>query len=165
MACCELFWSSAHELSAVRTRRNQSDKLIKVNSRVLFRFVLPALISVPLGFFLLALAAQNEPNIPGPLVILFSPGLKLAELLTPHTHESLGATFGWFLRIAIAVNAAYYFVLFFLLASLLGPSRQSTVESRKQTKRRVSPRRTQRAQRLEQPSTLRLNRGHGDLCD
>jgi hypothetical protein len=130
VASCKLFSSSAHELYAVRTRRNQSDKLINVNSRVLFRFVLPALISVPLGFFLLALAAQNEPNIPGPLVMLFSPGLKLAELLTPHTHESLGATFGWFLRIAIAVNAAYYFVLFFLLASLLGPSRQSTVESR-----------------------------------
>jgi hypothetical protein len=96
-----------------------------MNFRGLFRLVLPALISVPLGFLLLALAAQNEPSIPAPLVVLFSPGLKLAELVTPQTHQSLGATFGWFLRIAIAVNAAYYFLLFVLLASFFN-RRQST---------------------------------------
>jgi len=101
-----------------------------MNARLLFRFLVPALISVPLGFVLLALAAQNEPSIPVPLVMLFSPGLKLAELLAPHTQQSLGATFGWFLRIAIAVNAAYYFVLFVLLASLLNRSRQPTIQSR-----------------------------------
>jgi len=99
-----------------------------MNLRVLFRFVLPALISVPLGFLLLALAAQNEPSIPAPLLVLFSPGLKLAELLTPQTHQSLGATFGWFLRIAIAVNATYYFLLFVLLASFFSRSRKSAVQ-------------------------------------
>ena len=91
--------------------------------------MLPALISVPVGFVLLALAAQNEPSIPAPLVMLFSPGLKLAEMFAPQSHQSLGATFGWFLRIAIAVNAAYYFVLFVLLASLFG-SRHSTAQTR-----------------------------------
>jgi hypothetical protein len=101
-----------------------------VNPRVLFRFVLPALISVPVGFVLLALAAQNEPTIPAPLVMLFSPGLKLAEMFAPQSHQSLGATFGWFLRIAIAVNAAYYFVLFVLLTSLFGRSRQSAAQTR-----------------------------------
>ena len=101
-----------------------------MNSRLLFRYLLPALVSVPLGFVLLALAAQNEPSIPAPLVMLFSPGLKFAELFAPHTQQSLGATFGWFLRIAIAVNAAYYFALFVLLASLFNRSRQSTVQSR-----------------------------------
>lgn len=88
-----------------------------MNLRVLFRFIVPALVSVPLGFFLLALAAQNEPSIPVPLVVLLSPGLKLAELIAPQTHQSLGATFGWFLRIAIGANAVYYFVVFVLLAS------------------------------------------------
>jgi hypothetical protein len=101
-----------------------------MNSRLLFRYLLLALVSVPLGFVLLALAAQNEPSIPAPLVMLFSPGLKFAELFTPHAQQSLGATFGWFLRIAIAVNAAYYFALFVLLASLFKRSRQSTVPSR-----------------------------------
>ena len=104
-----------------------------MNARFLFRFLLPALISVPLGFVLLALAAQNEPSIPAPVLMLFSPGLKLAELFMPQTHQSLGATFGWFLRIAIAVNAAYYFVLFALLASLFGRSRQSAVRNRQST--------------------------------
>lgn len=98
--------------------------------RTLFRFLLPALISVPLGFILLALAAQNEPSIPAPLLVLFSPGLKLAEMVAPQTHDSLGATFSWFLRIAILVNAAYYFVLFVLLASLL-KGRQSALQTRR----------------------------------
>ena len=102
-----------------------------MNLRFLFRFLLPALVSVPLGFVLLALAAQNEPTIPAPLLMLFSPGLKLAELFTPHTQQSLGATFGWFLRIAIAANAAYYFVIFVLLASIFNRSRNSAVETRK----------------------------------
>lgn len=102
-----------------------------MNLRMLFRFLLPALVSLPLGFILLALAAQNEPTLPAPLVMLFSPGLKFAELFTPHTQQSLGATFGWFLRIAIAVNAAYYFLLFVLLASLFNRSRQSAVQSQR----------------------------------
>jgi hypothetical protein len=89
-----------------------------VKSRTLLRFVLPAVIALPLGFICLALAAENEPAIPAPLLMLFSPGLKLAELITPSQHGSLGNTFSWFLRVAIATNAAYYFVIFFLLAYL-----------------------------------------------
>jgi hypothetical protein len=89
-----------------------------VNTRVLFRIVLPAVVALPLGFIGLALAAENEPAIPAPLLMLFSPGLKLAELIAPGEHGSLGATFGWFLRVGIAANAAYYFAIFFLLAYL-----------------------------------------------
>ena len=77
------------------------------------------MVALPLGFVGLALAAENEPTIPGPLLMLFSPGLKLAELVTPGQHGSMGATFGWFLRVGIATNAAYYFVIFFLLAYLI----------------------------------------------
>ena len=87
--------------------------------RILFRIVVPALVALPLGFFGLALAAENEPAIPAPVLMLFSPGLKLAELITPGAHGSMGATFGWFLRVGIGVNAAYYFAIFFLLAYLL----------------------------------------------
>jgi hypothetical protein len=90
-----------------------------MNIRILFRIVLPALVALPLGFFGLALAAENEPAIPAPVLMLFSPGLKLAELITPGAHGSMGATFGWFLRVGIGVNAAYYFAIFFLLAYLL----------------------------------------------
>jgi hypothetical protein len=43
---------------------------------------------------------------------LFSPGLKVAEMVTPAKHESLGSTFGGFLRIAIGINAALYFSIF-----------------------------------------------------
>ncbi len=87
-----------------------------MNGRLLFRIVLPAVVALPLGFIGLALAAENEPTIPAPLLMLLSPGLKLAELIAPGQHGSLGATFGWFLRVGIAANAAYYFVIFFLLA-------------------------------------------------
>ena len=90
-----------------------------MNTRVLFRFILPALAALPLGFVGLALAAQSEPAIPPPLLMLLSPGLKLAELTTPGTHGSLGETFGWFLRVGIAANAAYYFTIFALLAYLV----------------------------------------------
>jgi hypothetical protein len=90
-----------------------------MHSRILFRVVLPAVVALPLGFVGLAVAAENEPAIPAPLLMLFSPGLKLAELISPGEHGSLGATFGWFLRVGIAANAAYYFVIFFLLAYLI----------------------------------------------
>ena len=90
-----------------------------MNARVLFRIVLPAVTALPLGFVGLALAAENEPTIPVPLLMLLSPGLKLAELIAPGQHGSLGATFGWFLRVGIAANAAYYFAIFFFLAYLL----------------------------------------------
>src|SRR5882672_6809802 len=95
-----------------------------MNKRTLFRIVLPAVVALPLGFVGLALAAENEPTVPAPLLMLFSPGLKLAELITPESHGSLGATFGWFLRVGIAANAAYYFVIFALLAYLF--TRRST---------------------------------------
>jgi hypothetical protein len=89
-----------------------------VNTRFLFRIALPAVVALPLGFIGLALAAENEPAIPAPLLMLLSPGLKLAELIAPGEHGSLGATFGWFLRVGIAANAAYYFAIFALLAYL-----------------------------------------------
>jgi hypothetical protein len=37
----------------------------------------------------------------------------------PSTHESLAWTFGWFLRIAIGVNATFYFTFFALVAYLI----------------------------------------------
>jgi hypothetical protein len=89
-----------------------------VSTPTLFRFVLPAVVALPLGFVGLALAAENEPSIPAPLLMLLSPGLKVAELITPGAHGSLGSTFGWFLRVGIIANAAYYFVIFALLAYL-----------------------------------------------
>jgi hypothetical protein len=78
------------------------------------------LIGIPVGFIALALAAANEPSIPAPLLSIFSPGLKLAELVTtPSAHEPLGSTFGQFLRVAIAANIAYYIALCALFARLL----------------------------------------------
>jgi hypothetical protein len=99
-----------------------------MNARVLFRIVLPALVALPLGFIGLALAAENEPNTPAALLMLLSPGLKLAELIAPGQHGSLGATFGWFLRVGIAANAAYYFVIFFLMAYVFTRRRTSAQE-------------------------------------
>lgn len=84
----------------------------------LLRYLLLAVLGLLAGLAALAIAVPLEPEIPAPLIALFSPGLKLAELLAPETHKSLAWTFSWFLRIAIAGNAAYYFVLFALLAYL-----------------------------------------------
>ena len=72
------------------------------------------------GFFALTLAVQNEPNLPVAVVALFSPGLKAAEMLVPVKRESLGSTFGGFLRVAIAVNGVFYFAIFALAALFLG---------------------------------------------
>jgi hypothetical protein len=96
-----------------------------VSARIFLRFLLPAILALPLGFVGLALAAENEPTIPAPVLMLFSPGLKVAELLTPARREALGVTFGWFLRVGIAANAAYYFVLFLLFLYLLQRRRNS----------------------------------------
>lgn len=96
-----------------------------MSARAFFRFVLPAVLALPLGFVGLALAAENEPTIPMPVLMLFSPGLKIAELVTPERRQALGVTFGWFLRVGITANAAYYFVLFLLLAYLLQRRRGS----------------------------------------
>jgi hypothetical protein len=96
-----------------------------VSARAFFRFVLPAVLALPVGFVGLALAAENEPTIPVPVLMLFSPGLKIAELVTPERRQALGVTFGWFLRVGITANAAYYFTLFLLLAYLLQRHRGS----------------------------------------
>ncbi len=84
--------------------------------RKLFRFILLAGLGLAAGFLALALAVPFEPQIPAPLIAIFSPGLKLAELLTPGTHKSIAWTFGWFLRIAIVANAAFYYAIFALIA-------------------------------------------------
>jgi hypothetical protein len=98
-----------------------------VNARTFFRFLVPAVLALPLGFVGLALAAENEPTIPMPVLMLFSPGLKVAELVTPERRQALGVTFGWFLRVGITTNAAYYFVLFLLLAYLLRRRRNAAI--------------------------------------
>lgn len=77
-----------------------------------FRFLLLAGLGLAAGFLALAIAVPLEPQTPAPLIALFSPGLKLAEFVTPETGKSFAWTFGWFLRIAIVANAAYYFALF-----------------------------------------------------
>ena len=71
------------------------------------------------GFLALAIAVPLEPQVPVPVLVLLSPGLKIAELIMPDTHGSLAWTFGWFLRIAIVSNAMFYYALFALLAHLL----------------------------------------------
>ena len=76
--------------------------------------LLPAIFGATLGFLALAFAVQNEPALPVPVLAVFSPGLKIAEMFTPARHESLGSTFGGFLRVAIGVNALLYFSIFAL---------------------------------------------------
>ncbi len=71
------------------------------------------------GFLALAVAVPLEPQMPVPLLVLLSPGLKIAELVMPDTHGSLAWTFGWFLRIAIVSNAAFYYGILALLAHFL----------------------------------------------
>jgi len=44
----------------------------------------------------------------------------------PAVHESLAWTFGWFLRIAVAVNTIFYFAIFALLAYLVDHRRNRT---------------------------------------
>jgi hypothetical protein len=86
--------------------------------RTLFRFLLLAALALIAGFLTLAIAVPIEPQVPAPLIALFSPGLKLAEVVTPETGKSFAWTFGWFLRIAIAANAVFYFAVFGLIAYL-----------------------------------------------
>jgi len=75
------------------------------------------------GFLALAVAVPLEPQIPAPLLVLLSPGLKVAELIIPDTHGSLAWTFGWFLRIAILGNAVFYYGILALLARRRAESR------------------------------------------
>jgi len=98
--------------------------------RRLLRFLLLAVLGLLAGLAALAVAVPLEPEVPAPLIALFSPGLKLAELMAPETHKSLAWTFSWFLRIAIAANAAFYFALFALLAYLAGRRRSRENSSR-----------------------------------
>lgn len=95
-----------------------------MNGRILIRLVLPAVIGAIVGFLALACAIPAESSLPAALVVLFSPGLKIAEMTVPARHESLAFTFGWFLRIAILANAAYYFAIFALAAYLLALRRK-----------------------------------------
>jgi hypothetical protein len=85
----------------------------------LLRNLLLGALGLLVGFLALAVAVPLEPHIPVPLLMLLSPGLKIAELIMPDTHGSLAWTFGWFLRIAILSNAAFYYAIFALLAQLL----------------------------------------------
>jgi hypothetical protein len=81
--------------------------------------ILPAIFGATLSFLALAFAVQNEPALPVPVLAVFSPGLKIAEMFTPARHESLGSTFGGFLRVAIGVNALLYFSIFALAGYLV----------------------------------------------
>jgi len=83
------------------------------------RLLLLAGLGLVAGFIALAIAVPIEPQVIPPVVALFSPGLKLAELVTPETGKSFAWTFGWFLRIAILANAAFYFAIFSLIAYVL----------------------------------------------
>lgn len=86
---------------------------------IIIRNLLFAGVGLVAGFLALAVAVPLEPQIPAALLVLISPGLKVAELLIPDTHGSLAWTFGWFLRIAILGNAIFYYGVFALLAYLL----------------------------------------------
>jgi hypothetical protein len=87
--------------------------------RKLFRFLLLAGLGLVAGFLALAIAVPIEPQVPATLIALFSPGLKLAELISPGTGKSFAWSFGWFLRIAIVANAAFYYALFTVAAYLV----------------------------------------------
>jgi hypothetical protein len=84
--------------------------------RSFLRFLVLAGLGLVAGFLALAIAVPLEPQVPAPLIALFSPGLQLAEFVTPETGKSFAWTFGWFLRIAIATNAAFYYALLALAA-------------------------------------------------
>ena len=83
------------------------------------RLLLLAGLGLVAGFIALAIAVPIEPQVIPPVVALFSPGLKLAEFVTPETGKSFAWTFGWFLRIAILANAVFYFAIFSLIAYVL----------------------------------------------
>lgn len=88
--------------------------------RRLLRFFLLAAFGLIAGVAALAFAIAIEPQVSATLIALFSPGLKLAEMVAPETHKSLAWTFSWFLRIAIAGNTVFYFAVFAGIAYLAG---------------------------------------------
>src|SRR5260370_25547400 len=59
----------------------------------LFRFLLLAALAVIARFLPLAIALPIEPQVPSPLIALFSPGLKLAALIIPEPHKSIAWPF------------------------------------------------------------------------
>jgi hypothetical protein len=87
--------------------------------RILVRFLLPAALGATIGFFALAFAIENEPVYTTASLAAVSPGLQVAELITPAKHESMAATFGNFLRVGLAVNGVYYFLIFAAIAYLI----------------------------------------------
>jgi hypothetical protein len=87
--------------------------------RKLLRFLVLAGLSLVAGFLALAIAVPIEPQVIPSVIALFSPGLKLAEFVTPESGKSFAWTFGWFLRIAIFTNALFYFAIFSLFAYLI----------------------------------------------
>jgi hypothetical protein len=91
--------------------------------RGLLRFILLAGLGLVAGFLALAIAVPIEPQVPAPLIALFSPGLKLAEFIAPESGKSFAWTFGWFLRIAILANAVFYFAIFSFVAHLANRQR------------------------------------------
>lgn len=99
-------------------RQAPSDKIRVMPKRLLFRWMMPAIAGLLVGFLALAWASTSEATLPVLFVAVISPGLKVAELVMPAAHESLASTFGWFLRISIGVNAAFYFAIFAFLAYL-----------------------------------------------
>src|SRR5690348_18266149 len=74
-----------------------------------FRYVLLAVVGLIAGYFALAIAVPLEPQVIALVIAPFSPGLKLAEFVTPEYGKSFAWTFGWFLRIAIPANGAFFF--------------------------------------------------------
>jgi len=89
------------------------------------RLLLLAGLGLVAGFLALAIAAPMEPQVVPAVIAIFSPGLKLAELITPESGKSFAWTFGWFLRIAILTNALFYFAIFSFFAYLAGRRRNS----------------------------------------
>jgi cellulose synthase/poly-beta-1,6-N-acetylglucosamine synthase-like glycosyltransferase len=102
-----------------RVARTALIESLQMQKRPFFRWIFPAILGLLVGFLALAWAITSESNQPVSLVSFLSPGLKIAELVMPAAHESLAWTFGWFLRIAIGVNAIFYFSIFVLLAYLV----------------------------------------------
>ena len=105
-----------------RSRNHGVTDLIEsapVLKRILFRWVLPAFIGTLVGLLALAFALQHEQNLSEPALAVFSPGLKLAEMLAPAKRESFGPALSDFLRVAIGVNFAFYFTIFALAAYLV----------------------------------------------
>ena len=82
----------------------------------LVRHLLLLALGLVVGFIALAIAISVEPLLLPWAIALFSPGLKLAELLLPESRQSIAWTFGWFLRIAIAGNAVFYYAISVLVA-------------------------------------------------